>query len=132
MRRNTANGTLRCFLESYKVRRVIPNRKPRKRGGSATKRGISNEQVCVLVARYRNETTLSKRVGSGRIIKEQIDSTLTPHFKSDTVLISDAHNSYKPLTSSNKLEHVIINGSEKEYVKKDIYTSIILIFFIHV
>lgn len=44
------------FLESHKGRRVIPNRKPRKRGGSATKRGISNEQVCVLVARDRNKT----------------------------------------------------------------------------
>lgn len=37
------------FLESHKGRRFIPNRKPRKRGGSATKRGIFNEQVCVLV-----------------------------------------------------------------------------------
>jgi len=108
------------FLESYKGRRVIPNRKPRKRGGSATKRGISNEQG-VLVARDRNETTLSKRVGSGRILKEQIDTTLTSHFKSDTVRISYAHNSYKSYTSSNNVEHVIINGSKKEYVKKGIY-----------
>jgi transposase-like protein len=109
------------FLESHKGRRVIANRKPRKRGGSATKRGISNEQVCVLVARDRNKTTLSKRVGSGRILTEQIDTTLTPHFKSDTVLISDAHNSYKSYTSKTDLEHVIINGSKKEYVKKGIY-----------
>ena len=64
------------FLESHKGRRVIPNRKPRKRGGSASKRGISNEQVCVLVARDRNKTTLSKRVGSGRILMEQIDTLL--------------------------------------------------------
>lgn len=79
------------FLESHKGRRVIPNRKPRKRCGSASKRGISNEQVCVLVARDRNKTTLSKRVGSGRILMEQIDNTLTSHFKNGTVLISDAH-----------------------------------------
>lgn len=79
------------FLESHKGRRFIPNRKPRKRGGS------------------------------GRILMEQIDTTLTSHFKSDTVLISDAHNSYKSYTSSNNLEHIIINGSKKEYVKKGIY-----------
>ncbi|MGM0879278.1 MAG: IS1595 family transposase, partial [Bacillota bacterium] len=56
------------FLESRKGRNVITDRKPRKRGGSATKRGISSEQVCVLVARDRNKTTLSKVVGIGRIL----------------------------------------------------------------
>jgi transposase-like protein len=35
--------------------------------------------------------------------------------------ISDAHNSYKSYTSKTDLEHVIINGSKKEYVKKGIY-----------
>lgn len=50
------------FLESHKGRKTIPTRKSRKRGGSASKRGISKEQVCVLVARDRNKTTLSKRV----------------------------------------------------------------------
>ena len=91
------------FLESHKGRKVIPTRKSRKRGGSAAKRGISNEQVCVLVARDRNKTTLSKRVGSGRILTEQIDKTLTPHFESDTILISDAHHSYKYFTANNNV-----------------------------
>ncbi|PAL05535.1 hypothetical protein B8W99_25940 [Peribacillus simplex] len=109
------------FLESHKGRKVIPTRKSRKRGGSAAKRGISNEQVCVLVARDRNKTTLSKRVGSGRILTEQIDKTLTPHFESDTILISDAHHSYKSFTANNNVEHIIINGSKKEYLKKGIY-----------
>jgi transposase-like protein len=35
--------------ESHKGSRSL-NRPPRKRGGKATKRGISNEQVCILVA----------------------------------------------------------------------------------
>lgn len=106
------------FLESHKGRRVILNRKPRKRGGSASKRGIYNEQVCVLVARDRNKTPFSKLVGSGRILMEQIDNTLTSHFKNDRVLISDAHKSY---TSTNDVGHIIINGGKKEYVKKGIY-----------
>lgn len=74
-----------------------------------------------MVARDRNKTTLSKRVGSGRILTEQIEITLTPHFQSDAVLISDAHNSYKSYSAKNDLEHIIINGSKKEYVKKGIY-----------
>lgn len=43
------------FLESHKGRRVIPNRKPRKRGGPASKRGISKEQVCVFVTKQLSQ-----------------------------------------------------------------------------
>lgn len=39
------------FLYSQKGSRDIKDREPRERGGAAKKRGISNEQVCVLVAR---------------------------------------------------------------------------------
>jgi len=45
------------FLHSQKGSRNI-GRKPRKRGGKSKKRGISSDQVCVLVARDRNEHTL--------------------------------------------------------------------------
>lgn len=49
--RNTeANETY--LLESDKGQRNL-GREPRKRGGSATKPGISDEQICVLVARDR-------------------------------------------------------------------------------
>ncbi|PLT33489.1 hypothetical protein CUU64_13010 [Bacillus sp. V5-8f] len=109
------------FLDSYKGRKTIPTRKSRKLGGSASKRGISNEQVCVLVVRDRNKTTLSKRVGSGRILTEQIDITLNSHFQSHTLLISDAHKSYKSYSAKNNVQHIIINGSKKEKVKKGIY-----------
>lgn len=50
------------FLYSEKGKRGITGRKSRKRGGSAKKRGISNEQVCVLVARDRAKSTVSKVV----------------------------------------------------------------------
>ncbi|QNU04781.1 IS1595 family transposase [Peribacillus butanolivorans] len=42
------------FLESNKGKKNITHRKPRKRGGSASKRGISKEQICVVVAQDRN------------------------------------------------------------------------------
>lgn len=38
------------FLESDKGKKQVEHRKPRKRGGVATKRGISNEQINVVVA----------------------------------------------------------------------------------
>lgn len=43
------------FLYSQKGQRGITNRKPRKRGGKSKHRGISYEQVCVLVARDRTK-----------------------------------------------------------------------------
>ncbi len=57
------------FLYSEKGKKNITDRKPRKRGGSSEYRGISKDQVCVLVARDRQKTTLSSVLGRGRIKK---------------------------------------------------------------
>jgi hypothetical protein len=48
------------FLYSQKGQRGITERKPRKRGGKSKHRGISHEQVCVLVARDRTKATSPK------------------------------------------------------------------------
>lgn len=48
-----------CVLYSEKGKRSL-SRKARKRGGVAKKRGISNEQVCILVARDRTKETISE------------------------------------------------------------------------
>lgn len=41
------------FLESDKGKRQITHRKPRKRGGVARKRGISNEQISICLSRVK-------------------------------------------------------------------------------
>lgn len=64
------------FLESEKGKKKIAHRKPRKRGGSASKRGISKEQICVLVAHDRNGQILSEVAGKGRITALEIDAVL--------------------------------------------------------
>ncbi len=51
------------FLESHKGRKRVTFQKPRKRGGVAKKRGISNEQVCVLVVIDRNGDIVSQNAG---------------------------------------------------------------------
>ena len=68
------------FLYSEKGQRKIKGRKPRKRGGSAKKRGISNEQVCVLAARDRDKTTVSQILGMGRLTKDQLKNAIV-HLK---------------------------------------------------
>jgi transposase-like protein len=63
------------FLHSQRGNRNI-GRHPRKRGGKSKKRGISDEQVCVLVARDRNDNTISEIATFGRPSTEQIDKVL--------------------------------------------------------
>lgn len=46
------------ILESFKGKRTDPPRKPRKRGGKASKRGLSAEQIPVIVARDRTGATI--------------------------------------------------------------------------
>jgi hypothetical protein len=43
---------------------------------SSTQRGISKEQVCVLVARDRQKIIYSKVVGQGRIVKTRLEEAI--------------------------------------------------------
>ena len=53
---------------------LTKHRRARKRGGLATKRGISNEQICVVVAHDRNGQILSQVAGKGRITAFELDA----------------------------------------------------------
>jgi len=75
------------FLESSKGARTL-GRPARKRGGSATKRGISDEQICVLVARDRTGQTLDFVTGKGPVSKAQLRECLPPVLDPDALLVS--------------------------------------------
>jgi transposase-like protein len=64
------------FLESENGKKGITHREPRKSDGVASKRGISNEQICVLVALDRNGEVISQMAGKGRIKSTDIDRVL--------------------------------------------------------
>ncbi len=87
------------FLNSEKGQRKIKDRKPRKRGGFAKKRGISNEQVCVLVARDRDKVTFSQTLGKGRLTKEQLDKAIGHKLSNKNVLCTDAWRAFKTYAS---------------------------------
>ncbi|MCP3032487.1 IS1595 family transposase [Halobacillus sp. A1] len=89
------------FLYSEKGKRKIDDRKPRKRGGSAKKRGISNEQVCVLVARDRDKVTFSQTLGVGRLTKEQLDKAIGHKLSNENVLCTDAWRAFKTYAFDN-------------------------------
>ena len=112
------------FRESNKGHRNIKNqfgRKPRKRGKKATKRGISNEQVCVLVAQDRQGHVFSQVAGNGRISAAKIDSLTGDYSPDITALCSDAESPYRKFAKDAGLEHHQINARAGELVKKWIF-----------
>ena len=108
------------FLHSSKGSK-LHDRKPRKRGGSADKRGISNEQVAVIVTADR-DTELDMSVATfGRIKKSDIAHAIGQRVSESTILCSDSHVSYKGFAIDNNMEHHAIRADLKQYVKQKIY-----------
>ena len=81
------------LLESHKGSRKL-DQKPRKRGGSANKRGISNEQICILIARDRSKQTVDFVTGNGAITKAILTMHLKPILDADALLVSDSNPTY--------------------------------------
>lgn len=103
------------LLESNKGKKSLA-RKPRKRGGTASKRGVSNEQVCLLVARDRSGQTLDFVVGTGALSQLQLTQALKPVLDDDVLLISDGNPSYAAFCQQEKLSHEVINLSKGQRV----------------
>lgn len=96
------------ILESEKGARHL-NRPPRKRGGAASKRGISDEQICVLVARDRSGKTLDFVTGNGPVTKQQLKRCLPPVIDQDTLLVSDSNASYRYFAKEAGITHQAVN-----------------------
>jgi transposase-like protein len=97
-------------LESHKGSRHL-ERPPRKRGGKATKRGISNEQVCILVARDRDGRTLDAVVGKGALTPRHLHVHLQPRLAPDVLLVTDAHGAYPAFARAAGISHEAVNAS---------------------
>ncbi len=104
------------LLESHKGSRHL-TRTPRKRGGSASKRGLSREQVCILVARDRAGSTVDFVTGLGPVNASSLLSYLKPVLDADALLVSDGHSAYKTFCQAEKLSHEILNLSKGERVR---------------
>jgi len=106
------------FLESLKGSRHL-DREPRKRGGTASQRGISPEQTAVLVARDRNGNTMDAILFKSN--QDTLAEVMVPVVDEDALLCSDSKTSY--LAFAKKYHRILktINASAKEYVKEKIY-----------
>ena len=92
------NGTVEVdetyFLESFKGQRRLP-RSARKRGGKATKKGTSKEQVPVLVVRDRHGETADGILHG--INTQQIEPVLIPLLNKRVILCTDGMPTYKQI-----------------------------------
>ena len=77
------------MFESRKGDRNL-DRKARRRGGKASKRGLSDEQVPILVAADRSGTTVCSVLPS--VTAASVQSALEPRIDDDILLVTDGNN----------------------------------------
>jgi transposase-like protein len=95
-------------LESHKGARTL-ERPARKRGGKATQRGISHEQMCILVARDRTGQTLDWVPGKGPVTRAQLHEHVKERLEPDVLLVTDAHAAYRAFAREAGITHAPVN-----------------------
>jgi transposase-like protein len=108
------------FLHSEKGKKVT-KRKPRKRGGSSSKRGVNKEHIAVIVTQDRNKQLNLTVATNGRIKKNDIYKAIGQLITPSTILCTDSHVSYKGFAKDNKLEHHALRSDLKQRVIKGVY-----------
>ena len=97
------------FLLSFKGQRSGFERKARKRGGKATKRGLSQEQVPVLVARDRAGVTMDCVLKGMDMMT--LSAALKPFLTKDVVLCTDGSAALAGAARQLGVEHHAVNLS---------------------
>lgn len=101
------------FLESFKGQRKGIPRKPKKRGTPAAKRGLSKEQIPVLVARDRTSAATLTAVLPSRKGKD-ISESLSPKLAKDTVLMTDGATAYRAVGRDRGVEVRAVPANPKK------------------
>ena len=107
-------------LESRKGARGL-ERKARRRGGKAKKRGLSREQVPVLMAADRSRTTVSAVLP--RVDAAALTAALDPVVAKDALLVSDGGASYPPCAAALGVSHEALNRTMGERVRGDLHVQ---------
>lgn len=97
------------FLRSNKGQRQGLGRIPRKRGGKATKRGLSKERVPVLVARDRSGSTADFILEADD--KTHVVAALKPILPKDTILCTDGSGTLAAAAKEIGVTHRPVNLS---------------------
>ena len=92
-----------------------PGRKARRRGGKASKRGLSDEQVPVLVAVDCGGTTVSTVLPA--VNADTLQSAIEPVVDEDIVLVTDGHRAYPRCAAALGVHHEALNLSGGQRVR---------------
>ena len=103
-----------CVLESRKGARNL-ERKARRRGGKASKRGLSDEQVPVLVVADRGGATVSAVLPA--VNADTLREVIAPVVDEDIVLVTDGHRAYPRCAAAIGAHHEALNLSRSERVR---------------
>ncbi len=96
-----------------------PDRKARKRGGKASKRGLSHELVPVLVAADRSGSTISAVLPAAN--GDAIKAVLDPVLSQDALLVTDGGKALAACATRMKVTHEVLNQSAGEHVRGDLH-----------
>lgn len=96
------------FLESHKGERDLA-RPPRQRGGVAAKRGLSDEQIPVLIARDRSTITTDAILDKANT--QAVRTVLEPLVDPDAVLCTDGSAIYRSVAEQIHIAHIPVNLS---------------------
>lgn len=109
----------RTWAKAKRQKEPMPSRKPRKRGGAASKRGLSKEQIPVLIVVDRHGTTTDSVLPA--VSKEAIKAVLKPIITKDTLLCTDGLKIYRTLAKEEGFAHQPLNMSAGTRVKERVF-----------
>ncbi|TBW07862.1 IS1595 family transposase [Azotobacter chroococcum subsp. isscasi] len=101
------------FLESFKGQRDLP-RPPRQRGGSAKRRGLSAEQIPVLVVRDRSGQHADFQLE--KLDAAHVRERLHPLIDADAILCTDSAGVYAHFAKAEGITHRPVNPSQERRV----------------
>jgi hypothetical protein len=108
------------FLESGKGSRDLEHN-PRERGNKATKRGISDEQIAVIVTCDRTDNKELRVATRGRISKKYLEKVFEGKLDNIETLCTDTHRSYTAFAKSQNIDYQKFNVSKGQRVKNKVY-----------
>jgi transposase-like protein len=106
------------LLDSRKGDRQL-DRPPRKRGGKAAKRGLSREQVPVLVAADRSGATVTAVLPT--VSASAIQAVLEPAVSPDILLVTDGASYFPPAAVALGISHQALIQSAGERVRGELH-----------
>lgn len=104
------------FLFSEKGTKTL-SRKPRKRGGKASRDGMNKEHVNVIVAADRKGNRAMNVGNRGVITKKAVEKSIGKWInKEASILVSDAHVTFQAYAKENRLPHKMLYARKKQHV----------------